>query len=106
MFPGSGWPNTLASGGPRDALRRIISATAIEAEVLSIASPAINATWSTQFAAPCILCEPVSRSDLDKITHNIHEKWHNNDSCSVMYGFISWIAGTDLGPFEDAVLSE
>jgi hypothetical protein len=74
--------------------------------VLSIASPAINATWSTQFAAPCILCEPVSGIDLDKITHNIHEKWHNNDSCSVMYGFISWVPGSDLGPFEDAVLSE
>jgi hypothetical protein len=74
---------------PRNAVIKVVAATAAQGSILPISPPAPNSSWVVNFAGPSIDCTNMQGSALDDIKKNI-QAVVAIDNCTTSFGYIGW----------------
>ena len=97
------WPPEYYYNGPSSTVTEIVQAVAVQGSIAAITPPAVNTTWSVEFAGPVLTCQNVSAPQSYAIISNIADANLNNtlpNNCRA-YGFIAWMA---TGSNESSIL--
>ena len=81
-------------GGPRYAVDKVVTATAVQGAILPISAPAANSSWTLEFPGPSLTCIDLQGATLDAIIENIQSAILAVDS-RPSYGYIAWTPTND-----------
>lgn len=84
-----GGDSDLQYAGPKNAVIRVVAATAAQGSILPVSPQAPNSSWVLNFAGPSIDCTNLQGSALDDTKKNI-QAVITIDNCSTSFGYIGW----------------
>jgi hypothetical protein len=100
MYPDSVPLSQWAFNGPSQPLQLVALGVMGRGDILPIAFPGVNASWSQDFWGPALQCNHVSGSLRDDIWVNIWNSYRETyDSNLGAYGYLSWVPWN----YDDAV---
>lgn len=76
--------------GPGHLMERVATAVAAQGEILPIAAPAPNASWTLSYHGPALQCEHVTGEERLNIWRNVFAFTNDPVRCTHSYGYISW----------------
>lgn len=77
--------------GPGRLIQRIVSAVGAQGQILPIASPSTNASWTLDFWGPSLQCSNVQGQDYEDIWANLWQFYAKDpDECRKSYGYLAW----------------
>ena len=81
--------SALQYSGPRNAVIKVVAATAAQGTILPISPPSPNSSWILEFTGPSIDCTALQGSALENIKENIQTVIAINN-CEIDFGYIGW----------------
>ncbi|TKA57864.1 hypothetical protein B0A55_12513 [Friedmanniomyces simplex] len=87
--------------GPGQLVQRVATAVSVQGEILPISAPALNASWTLEFAAPALRCSPVTGAAGYPTWDSILQFMNDTTRCEKSYGYLSWMETSpeDIVPF-------